>query len=222
MKLSDEAMRRALRLYAVTDRRWLKEGETIAAAAEKALRGGATMLQLREKELDEVSFAGEAAELQELCRRFRVPFIVNDRVEIALAVDADGVHLGQEDLKGRDIRALIGPDKIFGVTAKTIAQAKAAEASGADYIGVGAIFGSSTKADAAAISASELRNISEAVRIPLVAIGGINAGNIPLLRGSGASGVAAVSGIFAAEDPAAAAKELLRLSLSFLSPEALP
>lgn len=151
-ELTREEMKRALRLYAVTDRRWLKAGEGLSDVLEPVLKSGVTMVQLREKELSDEAFLREAAVITALCRSYRVPCIINDRVDIALAVGADGVHVGQSDIRGRDIRALIGPERILGITAKTLEQAKAAEIAGADYIGTGAVFGSSTKSDALAIS----------------------------------------------------------------------
>lgn len=208
MKFSREEMRKALLLYAITDRRWLSEGETLAGALEQALQGGVTLVQVREKELPEEDFVWEVRELLPLCRRYGVPLIVNDSVEVALAADADGVHVGQSDILGRDIRALIGPGKILGITAKTTEQAKAAEAAGADYIGTGAVFGSSTKSDARAMSVETFRGIAESVEIPAVAIGGICRENINRLAGCKAAGVAVVSGIFAADDIRAAASGL--------------
>lgn len=200
-----------MQLYAVTDRSWLRE-QSLTEVCREVLEGGATFLQLREKELDEAGFVREARELKELCARYRVPFVVNDSVEIALAVDADGVHVGQSDLRGRDIRAMLGPDKILGISAGTVEEAAAAQRAGADYIGVGAVFGTSTKKDARNLSLDQLRAITQAVTIPVVAIGGISAANLPELAGSGIHGVAVVSAIFGAEHPGQAAAELLRLS----------
>lgn len=215
--MTREEMKRALRLYAVTDRRWLKAGEGLSDVLEPVLKSGVTMVQLREKELSDEAFLREAAVITALCRSYRVSCIINDRVDIALAVGADGVHVGQSDIRGRDIRALIGPERILGITAKTLEQAKAAEIAGADYIGTGAVFGSSTKSDALAISPHRLRSITESVPIPVVAIGGIDSGNILRLKGLGVDGVAVVSGIFAAGNPAAAAGELLTLTRELLA-----
>lgn len=215
--MTREEMKRALRLYAVTDRRWLKAGEDLSDVLEPVLKSGVTMVQLREKELSDEAFLREAAAITALCRSYRIPCIINDRVDIALAVGADGVHVGQSDIWGRDIRALIGPERILGITAKTLEQAKAAEIAGADYIGTGAVFGSSTKSDTLAISPHRLRSITESVPIPVVAIGGIDSGNILRLKGLGVDGVAVVSGIFAAENPAAAAGELLTLTRELLA-----
>lgn len=212
MKYSKEDIRRAMALYAVTDRSWLREGETLADVCRNVLEHGATFLQLREKELDAESIQKEARELKELCAAFHVPFVVNDSVETALAVDADGVHVGQSDIQGRDIRALIGPDRILGMTARTVEEARAAEAAGADYIGSGAVFGSSTKKNAKNLPLETLRDICASVSIPVVAIGGIGKENIRELAGCGIAGAAVVSAVFGAEDPGRAAEELLVLS----------
>ena len=212
MKYSKEDIRRAMALYAVTDRSWLREGETLADVCRNVLEHGATFLQLREKELDAESIQKEARELKELCAAFHVPFVVNDSVETALAVDADGVHVGQSDIQGRDIRALIGPDRILGMSARTVEEARAAEAAGADYIGSGAVFGSSTKKNAKNLPLETLRDICASVSIPVVAIGGIGKENIRELAGCGIAGAAVVSAVFGAEDPGRAAEELLALS----------
>lgn len=212
MKFTKDEIRNSMLLYAVTDRMWLKEGESLVSVAEDVLKNGATFLQIREKDLEEGAFEEEAEKLRTLCASYRVPFVVNDSVEIALQCNADGVHVGQSDIKGRDIRAIIGPDKILGISAGTVEQAKAAEAVGADYIGVGAVFATGTKKNAKNISMEQFREISDSVSIPVVAIGGINAGNMLELKGSGADGVAVVSAIFAAEDPGKATAELLALA----------
>ena len=212
MKFTKDEIRKGMLLYAVTDRSWLKEGQSLFAVCEDVLAGGATFLQIREKDLDADSFEAEAAKLRDLCRKYHVPYVVNDSVEIALAIDADGVHVGQSDIQGRDIRSLIGPDRILGISAGTVEEAVAAEAAGADYIGVGAVFGTSTKANVRNLSVEKLREICTAVSIPVVAIGGINAGNLPALSGSGVDGVAVVSAIFASETPGEATAELLGLA----------
>ena len=212
MKYSKEDIRSSMLLYAVTDRRWLKEGETLAEVCRKALENGATFLQLREKELPEADFEREAEALRDLCAEYRVPYVVNDSVEIALRSGADGVHVGQSDIKGRDIRKLIGPDRILGITARTVEEAAAAQRAGADYIGVGAVFPTGTKRDARPMTKQRLRDIRAAVSIPVVAIGGVHAGNIMELAGSGVDGVAVVSAIFAAKDPGEAAAELAKLA----------
>lgn len=196
-----------LLLYAVTDRHWLN-GRSLRDVVEESLRGGVTMLQLREKSLAEPAFLAEARELQALCRDYHVPFIVNDNVDIALAMDADGVHVGQSDMEAGDVRAKLGPDKIIGVSAQTVAQALQAEAHGADYLGVGAVFPTGSKADAKEVEWDVLRDICQAVSIPVVAIGGITRENVTELAGTGICGVAVISAIYAQEDIPAAAKDL--------------
>ena len=200
--------REQLKLYAVTDRSWLGS-ETLYEQVEEALKGGVTLVQLREKNLDEASFEKEGLELLELCHRYHVPLIINDNVELAKKINADGVHIGQSDMEMKNARALLGADKIIGVTAKTVAQAKAAEAAGADYLGSGAVFGTSTKADAKPMELSLFQQICENVNIPVVAIGGINAENVLALKGRKMAGVAVVSGIFACENIENGTRELL-------------
>ena len=212
MKFTKDEIRKGMLLYAVTDQSWLKEGQTLLSVCEDVLSSGATLLQIREKDLDANSFEVEAAKLKELCARYKVPYVVNDSVEIALAIDADGVHVGQSDIKGRDIRRMIGSDKILGISAGTTQEAIAAENAGADYIGVGAVFGTSTKKNARNLTVEKLKEIGSAVSIPVVAIGGINGNNLMELSGSGVDGVAVVSAIFAAEDPGKATAELLVLA----------
>lgn len=209
MNFTKDEIRQSMLLYAVTDRSWLKEGETLLSVCEDVLQHGATFLQIREKDLDAASFQEEAAQLKQLCGRYKVPYVVNDSVEIAMAIDADGVHVGQSDIKGRDIRSMIGADKILGISSGTVAEAVAAEQAGADYIGVGAVFGTSTKKDARNLTVEKLKEITGAVSIPVVAIGGINSKNLMELAGSGVDGVAVVSAIFAAEDPGQATALLL-------------
>lgn len=209
MRYSKEQIRKAMLLYAVTDRSWLKENETLLDVVKEVVKNGATFLQIREKDLNGADFEAEAKTLQDICREHQVPYVVNDNVEIAMKIHADGVHVGQSDIKGRDIRAMIGSDKILGISAGTVEEAVAAEQAGADYIGVGAIFETSTKKNARNITMDRLNEIVEAVEIPVVAIGGINATNISELAGSKVDGVAVVSAIFAAEHPGEATKELL-------------
>lgn len=189
----------AMLLYAVTDRAWVGR-QTLYEQVECAIRGGVTCLQLREKELDSGSFFEEAEKIKLLCNRSNVPFIVNDNVEIAVKCGADGVHIGQEDMAAVEVRRIIGKDMILGVSAQTVEQAKKAEQDGADYLGVGAVFPTSTKLDAADVPYDTLKEICAAVKIPVVAIGGIKRENINMLSGSGISGIAVVSAIFAAED----------------------
>ena len=211
MKFTKDEIRSAMLLYAVTDRAWLGV-RTLPEVAEEVLQNGATFLQVREKGMDHAAFLAEAGELKALAGRYHVPFVVNDSVEVALECGADGVHVGQSDIQGRDIRALIGPDKILGISANTVETALSAQKAGADYIGVGAVFGTTTKKDAKNLSVEQLRAICDAVDIPVVAIGGIGAENLLQLRGSGVDGVAVVSAIFAQPDPGAAAKRLRALA----------
>lgn len=194
-------------LYAVTDRHWLN-GETLYSQVEKVLKGGATFIQLREKNLDEEHFMEEAKEIQKLCRKYHVPFIINDNVELTAAIDADGVHVGQRDMEAGDVRAKLGPDKIIGVSAQTVQQAVEAEKRGADYLGVGAVFPTGTKEDAVEVGKEVLKEICEAVSIPVVAIGGVGAHNVEELSGSGISGIAVISALFAQPDIEQATRDL--------------
>lgn len=203
--------RETMLLYAVTDRAWTAQ-QTLYQQVECALKGGVTCVQLREKELDEAAFLAEAREIGALCRAYGVPFIVNDSVKIALACGADGVHVGQSDRSAGDVRAAVGGRMIVGVTAKTVEQAVRAQQAGADYLGVGAVFATSTKPDAIGISRRTLADIRAAVDLPIVAIGGISKRNILELTGSGADGVALVSAIFAADDIEAECRELKELA----------
>lgn len=203
-------------LYAVTDRGWLG-GETLYSQVEKALKGGATMIQLREKELDEAAFLAEAKQIKGLCRYYGVPFIINDSVKIAEAVGADGVHVGQSDMEAGSARAELGRDKILGVSAQSVEQAVLAEKRGADYLGVGAVFPTGTKADADAVSLDTLREICSAVSIPVVAIGGISLENAARLRGTGIRGISVVSAIFAASDIEAASRALRSLAAQIVA-----
>lgn len=202
-----EDLRRAMALYAVTDRAWLGE-RTLSSCVEEALAGGATCLQLREKEAPQAEVVLRARTLAPLCREAGVPFIVNDDVEAARIAGADGVHVGQDDAACVDARKKLGPDAIVGVSVQTVEQALAAQADGADYLGVGAVFGTSTKTDAADVGVEGLAAICAAVDIPVVAIGGLNAGTVPALAGTGADGAAVVSAIFAADDVRAATESL--------------
>lgn len=204
-----------LLLYAVTDRSWLGE-ETLPGHVEKAVKGGATFVQLREKELAAEHFLEEAKEIRELCRRYQVPFVVNDNVEIALAADADGVHVGQSDMEAGDVRRRLGPDKIIGVSAQTAEQAVLAQERGADYLGVGAVFPTGSKADAQEVSLETLKEICKAVDIPVIAIGGIGADNVRELSGTGICGIAVISAIFAQEDIEGAAGKLKGLTEEML------
>ena len=202
----------ALRLYAVTDRAWAKDGEALLRQVESAIRGGAGVVQLREKHLEEAAFLEEARRFTALCRRLGAVSIINDNVEIALASGADGVHVGQSDLEAGRARALLGPGKILGVSAHSRSEARRAREAGADYLGCGAAFVTGTKTDARPISRETIRAVTAAVDIPVVAIGGVSRENILELAGLGLSGVAVVSGVFGQPDVEAAARELLELS----------
>ena len=189
----------SLLLYAVTDRHWLGD-RTLYDVVRESLDGGVTFLQLREKDLDDETFFREAVRLRDMAREYGVPFVINDNVDIAVRMDADGVHVGQSDMEAGDVRALIGPDKILGVSAQTVEQAGLAEKRGADYLGVGAVFPTGSKDDADDVSFETLKAICEAVSIPVVAIGGITAENIPQLAGSGICGIAVISAIYGQKD----------------------
>lgn len=199
--------KRDLLLYAVTDRHWLN-GRTLLEVVRESLDGGVTMLQLREKTLEEGAFLEEARALQALCRERHVPFIVNDNVDIARAMGADGVHVGQSDMEALDVRAKLGPDKIIGVSAHSVEEALLAEKHGADYLGVGAMFPTGSKADVQELPYETLKDICAAVSIPVVAIGGISQENVAKLTGSGICGVAVISAIYAAKNIKSAAEEL--------------
>ena len=185
-----------LLLYGITDRYWL-DGRNLADYVELALKGGTTMLQLREKDLDEENFYKEAVEIKSLCERYKIPFIINDNVQLAVKVGADGVHVGQNDMVAQDVRALIGPDKILGVSTQTVEEAILAEKMGADYLGVGAVFPTGSKDDCWVLSHELCRDICSAVKIPVVAIGGITKDNIKMLKGLGFAGISVISAIFA-------------------------
>ena len=195
-------------LYAVTDRAWVGT-KSLYEQVKEALENGVTCVQLREKELDESDFLKEAKQISTLCKEYKVPFIVNDNVNIAIACKADCIHIGQEDMELTNVRKLVGEDMIIGVSAHTVEEAIKAQEGGADYIGIGAVFATSTKTDVDVLSFETLKSICEAVDIPTVAIGGIKKDNICKLKGSGIDGVAVVSAIFAAKDIATATKELL-------------
>ena len=202
----------SLRFYLVTDRSWLKPGETLAQQVEQALLGGATMVQLREKTLSREMILAEARELLALCHRFGVPLILNDDPQLALEAGADGVHIGQEDMAYAQARKLLGPDKIIGVSAHNPREALAAQEAGADYLGCGAVFGSSTKDGVQTLTPEGLREICSTVKIPVVAIGGINETNLPQLKGCGAYGAAVISAFFAKENKQMAACQLSELT----------
>lgn len=184
-----------LLLYGVTDRKWL-DGRKLVDDVEKSLKGGVTILQLREKQLDDEEFLKEALEIKKICEKYKVPFIVNDNVEIAIKSNAHGIHVGQKDMVAKDVRKLIGENKILGVSAQTVEQALLAEKMGADYLGVGAIFSTDSKSDAESVDISTLKEICKSVKIPVVAIGGIGKENVSLLENSGIVGVAVISAIY--------------------------
>ena len=210
MKFSKED----LLLYTVTDRYWLN-GRRLIDDVRDAISGGATLIQLREKNLAYDEFKAEALEIQELCREKNIPFIINDDVKLACEIDADGVHVGQSDMEAGNVRALIGKDKILGVSVRTPEEARIAEAKGADYLGAGAVFHTGSKSDAVDITHETLREICSSVKIPVVAIGGISLKNIHELSSSGIAGVAVISAIFAAENVKLASQELHKLSAKF-------
>lgn len=197
----------SLLLYAVTDRHWLGE-ETLYDQVKKALDGGATFIQLREKHMEREALKEEALEIQKLCREYHVPFVLDDDVELAVEIGADGVHVGQHDMEAGSVRDLLGPDKILGVSAQTVEEALLAEREGADYLGVGAVFPTGSKDDAEEISHKTLKDICDAVKIPVIAIGGITRDNVKNLSGSGIVGIAVISAIFAKPDIEKATEDL--------------
>ena len=203
--------RKDMLLYAVTDSRWLG-GRTLAERVEEALEGGATFVQLREKGMEREALIEEAKKIGGICRRYGVPFVIDDDVDVALASGADGVHVGQDDMDAAEARRLLGEDGIVGVSARTVEQALKAQRDGASYIGSGSVFSTGTKKDAKKLEMDTLKGICEAVDIPVIAIGGVNRDNITELAGSGVCGVAVVSAIFAADDVKAAAAELRELA----------
>ena len=200
-------IRKAMLLYAVTDRAWVGDS-TLYAQVEQCLKGGATLVQLREKHLSHDEFVAEAKQMVRLCHAYGVPCLINDDVQVCLESGADGVHVGQDDMEADDVRALLGPDRIIGVSAHNVAEAQLAEQRGADYLGVGAVHSTGTKTDAAPLTPGQLAEICASVSIPAVAIGGIKLDNLMELAGTGVAGAAIVSGIFAAEDIQAATAAL--------------
>lgn len=206
-----------LLLYAVTDRSWLN-GKSLAQQVNEVLKGGATMIQLREKDMNQDEFKAEAVEIKKICDRYHVPLIINDNVDLAVEVGATGVHVGQHDMEAGQVRERVGADVIVGVSARTVKQALAAQAAGADYLGVGAVFPTGTKADAAEVGIDTLKAICAAVDIPVVAIGGIGTQNVSRLTGSGIAGVAVVSALFAQPNGERAARKLRALLEKVVSP----
>ena len=203
-------------LYAVTDRTWVGE-KTLYQQVEEALRGGVTCVQLREKDMSDGEFLQEAKEIHALCQQYGVPFIVNDNVEIAVDCGAEGIHVGQEDMAAGDVRRRVGDGVILGVSVHTVEEAQDAVRNGADYLGLGAVFPTSTKTDVDQMPNETLRAICDAVDVPVVAIGGINSGNIGKLAGSGVDGVALVSAIFSAANIESTCQELRKLAAEMVS-----
>ena len=203
--------KKAMLLYAVTDRAWVGK-QSLYQQVECALKGGATCVQLREKELDDEAFLNEAMEISALCRKYGVPFFINDNVEIAIKCRADGIHVGQEDMEASKVRERVGSDMMIGVSVHSVEEALEAVKNGADCLGVGAMFSTSTKTDVNVMPKETLRDICHAVGIPVVAIGGIGKSNISQLAGTGVNGVALVSAIFAADDIESECRLLRKLS----------
>lgn len=214
--MKSDDLRKSLLLYAVTDRRWTTENESLLNQTEKALEGGATFVQIREKNLDEKDFENEARELKSLCKKFNVPFVVNDNVLLAKKIDADGVHVGQNDMNAGKAREILGPEKIIGVSAQTVEEAVLAQEQGADYLGVGAVFPTGSKDDAVEVPFETLKAICSAVKIPVVAIGGISEKNVHLLKKSGIAGISVISAIFGQKDIKSAAENLKKLTLEII------
>lgn len=210
--------KQAMLLYVVTDRTWLGTN-ALVQQVEETIKAGATFIQLREKDLSFDEFVTQAKEMKKITDHYHIPFVINDYIEVAIAAGADGVHVGQSDMRASDVRALIGPHKILGVSAQTVEQAQLAEESGADYIGVGAVFITSTKLDANSVSYETLQKICESVSIPVVAIGGIHERNLLELKGSGVDGVAVISAIFGKPDIYSATKKLRELSDQMINDE---
>ncbi len=201
--------KKILRLYAVTDRSWLN-GRALEDDIEKAIKGGVTLVQLREKNIATDDIIKSAIRTKSVCKKHGIPLIINDNVDAVICSNADGVHLGQSDMSISEARKILGKNKIIGATAKTVEQAQKAELEGADYLGSGAIFGTATKDDAKKMDIETLKSITQSVKIPIVAIGGITGENILELRGTGISGAAVVSGIFAQNDIEKAAEDLYK------------
>lgn len=198
-------------LYAVTDRMWTGR-QTLYEQVEDALRGGVTCVQLREKELSEQEFLNEAVKIKELCRKYHVPFFINDNVDVAIKCGADGIHVGQEDIAAKAVRSLVGENMVIGVSVHSVAEALEAIKNGADYLGVGAVFTTSTKSNAKVVSMQTISDICHAVDIPVVAIGGLNKDNIAKLSETSVDGVALVSAIFSVENIEKECRELYRIS----------
>lgn len=209
MKKDD--VKKAMLLYAITDRTWLGNN-SLYEQVEDAIKGGATFIQLREKNLSYEKFLEEAKKIKEITDKYGVPFVINDNVEIAKEIDADGVHVGQSDTEAKRAREILGKDKIIGISAGNLKEAIEAEKNGADYIGIGAMFHTDTKSDATSVTFEEAKEITSKVNIPVVAIGGINSENILSLKGTGVDGVAVISAIFSHDDIYEAAHKLRKLA----------
>lgn len=205
--MKPDNLKKALSLYAVTDRHWLKD-ETLSQVVEKAIQGGASFVQLREKNASAEEFLQLALDVQKVCKKYNVPFVLNDNVELAAKIGADGVHVGQSDMNALNVRAILGEDKIIGVSAHNVEEAVLAEKQGADYLGAGAVFSTSSKDNVSALSYDTLKAITSAVKIPVIAIGGINEENMKELKGSGICGVAVISAIFGKGNITGAAADL--------------
>ncbi|MFV0504254.1 MAG: thiamine phosphate synthase [Lachnospirales bacterium] len=204
-----------LLLYGITDKTWLRD-ETLAQQIEKSLLGGITLLQLREKDLSYVEFLREGFEIKKLTDKYKIPLIINDNIDVAMEINAHGVHVGQDDIALEECRQKLGEEKIIGVSVRNVEEALLAEKNGATYLGVGAIFGTTTKTDAKNVNVDTLKEITNAVNIPVVAIGGINKGNIPVLKNTGIAGVAVISSIYAQIDIKKSTEELLSIAKSNL------
>lgn len=205
-----------LMVYAITDRYWLN-GAKLADQVEDVLKNGATFLQLREKSFTHEEMVAEAKEIKAIAAKYQVPFVINDDIYAVKEIDADGVHIGQSDMEYRKAREILGEDKIIGLSAGNLQEAIDAEKMGADYIGVGAVFHTDTKKDTTAMSFEELKEITDTVSIPVIAIGGISADNLMQLAGTGIDGISVISAIFGQEDPGAATKKLVELTREMLS-----
>lgn len=211
LKLKKDDVKKAMLLYAITDRTWLGNN-SLYKQVEDAIKGGATFIQLREKNLSYEKFLEEAKKIKEITDKYGVPFVINDNVEIAKEIDADGVHVGQSDTEAKRAREILGKDKIIGISAGNLKEAIDAEKNGADYIGIGAMFHTDTKSDATSVTFEEAKEITGKVNIPVVAIGGINSENILSLKGTGVDGVAVISAIFSHENIYDATHKLRKLA----------
>lgn len=211
LKLKKDDVKKAMLLYAITDRTWLGNN-SLYKQVEDAIKGGATFIQLREKNLSYEKFLEEAKKIKEITDKYGVPFVINDNVEIAKEIDADGVHVGQSDTEAKRAREILGKDKIIGISAGNLKEAIDAEKNGADYIGIGAMFHTDTKSDATSVTFEEAKEITGKVNIPVVAIGGINSENILSLKGTGVDGIAVISAIFSHENIYDATHKLRKLA----------